>query len=194
MAHAQSMSVTMSSSSSEVPKPKENVGVFVARSQTYLALTAADKAVGQTVTFLPHTTYTFDFSEGEASKREKSRKYTQSERLLLPTAGFFVEYLRRDKDGSSAKGSTLGAGMSFRTVQALKDGKGRHSALVPYAGVAFGFWRTTSEGQSATRLGSRLFAGLELRSGLVLEASYSDRPTVRSFAPRGANVSLGVRF
>ncbi|WP_309717483.1 hypothetical protein [Armatimonas sp.] len=193
-AHAQSMSASISTGgSSDTPKAGENISIYRARSQTYLTAVSADKALGINATFLPRTTYVFDFSEAAQDKREKYKKYQTAERLLLPTMGFFVEALRRDSSGT--QGSTLGVGLSFRSIQTLREGgNGQRAALAAYAGTAFGFWRTESEGRRASRLGSRVFAGLETRNGYVLEASYSDRPSVQGFSPRGASLSLGVRF
>lgn len=193
-AHAQSMSASISTGGgSDTPKAGENISIYRARSQTYLTAASADKALGIHATFLPRTTYAFDFSEAAPDKRQKYRKYQTADRLLLPTMGFFVEALRRDSRG--IQGSTLGIGLSFRSVQALREGgNGQRAALAAYAGTAFGFWRTEAEGKRASRLGSRVFAGVETRNGFVLEASYSDRPSVQGFSPRGGSLSLGLRF
>jgi len=186
-ASAQSMTAAMRIGGDDpLPKPGDTVGVYRARSQTYLVPTSADRAAGVSVTFLPKTTYVF-----ETESKERYRKYLRSERLLLPTAGFFVEALRRDTAG--VQGSVLGAGLSVRTVQALREG-GKRADLALYSGLSLGFWRTEAEGQRAQRGGSRLFLGVETRQGLVLEVAYSDRPTVGALAPRGGSVSLGVRF
>ena len=190
---AQSMSASISMGGTEQTKSGQKISVYQARSQTYLTTTTAGKAVGLTATFLPRTTYVFDFSDVKEDKLEKYKKYQTAERLLLPTMGFFVEALRRDNSG--VQGNTFGAGMSFRTVQVLREsGNRKRAALAPFAGTALGFWRTEAEGKRASRLGSRVFVGAETRNGLVLEASYSDRPSVQGFAPRGASLSLGLRF
>lgn len=185
-ARAQSMTASLRIGGSEEAKASETTAVLTAHSQTYLTGFTADKASGLFVTFLPKTTYVF-----ETDARERYRKYLQAERLLLPTAGLFVEALRRDSAG--VQGSTVGAGLSVRTVQALRGGTSR-ADLALYSGAALGVWRTEAEGRSASRLGARVFVGAETKKGLVLELAYSDRPSVRGFAPRGVSLGVGGRF
>lgn len=110
--------------------------------------------------------------------------------------GMYVDYTAGSRAGGRME--TLGVGMLFRTGDPFHL-KTSSAKVALYTGLGFGHYQTRARtlagvSQGKRELGGKLVAGLEARSGLIIEAAYTQAPSAVGVPGRGFALLTGWRF